>query len=118
MKRDDYNADYRVEDLQSLSENGKAMRTSAVEGWKGDRGLKTISLAPYLTPACIRGWEYPLLSRWEKETAGDEPLHEYIDIPLDGPPSSPSVPAFSPPPFASSPCYPPLVATRLFKESS
>lgn len=41
MKRDDDNDDYRVEDLQSLSENGKAMRERgrwekrrALGGWK------------------------------------------------------------------------------------
>lgn len=58
------------EDLQSLRKGGKTMRA---EGGRKRRGLKTISLAPYLTPTCIREWEYPLLSRWEKETAGDEP---------------------------------------------
>jgi len=35
------------------------MRTRAVREGKGDRGLKTISLAPYLTLACIRGWGVP-----------------------------------------------------------
>lgn len=115
MKRDDDDDDYRIEDLQSLSEDGKAMRTSAV-GEEGNRGLKTISLAPYLTLACTREWESTRFSRGGKRRLLEMSLHEYIDIPLDGPPSSPSIPAFSPPPAASSPCYPPLVATRLFKE--
>lgn len=37
MKRDD---DNRVEDLQSLSENRKAMRTRAMREGKGDRGVE------------------------------------------------------------------------------
>lgn len=71
----------REEDGDDDGDDGEGGSTIFEERWKDDegrgrgkrRGLKTISLAPYLTPTCIREWEYPLLSRWEKETAGDEP---------------------------------------------
>lgn len=58
--------------LQPLREGGKATRVRARtrtrerKGQRGEgKGLKTISLAPYLTPACIRG----RVGGWEARSA-------------------------------------------------
>lgn len=48
--------------IQSLREREGGREGEGDEGESCGRRAKTISLAPYLTPTCIRGWGYPLLS--------------------------------------------------------